>query len=82
MFTIEISGLPPNTKVDFSIKLMLVVAPTSKASYRMSTPKLVELKLQLKEIIDKGYIRPSVSPWVALVLLVKNKEGVLRLCID
>jgi hypothetical protein len=48
----------------------------------MSTPKLVELKLQLKEMMDKGYIRPIVSPWGALVLFVKNKDGTLRSCID
>ena len=48
----------------------------------MSTPELVELKLQLKEMFDKGYIRPSVSPWGALVLFVKKKDGTLRLCID
>ena len=48
----------------------------------MSTRELVELKLQLKEMLDKGYIRPSVSPWGALVLFVKKKDGTLRLCID
>src|ERR1700722_10640859 len=58
------------------------VAPTSKTSYRMSTLELVELKLQLKEMMDKGYIRPSVSPWGARVLFVKKKDGTLRLCID
>ena len=54
----------------------------SKSPYRMSTPELVELKLSLKEILDKGYIRPSVSPWGAPVLFVKKKDGTLRLCID
>jgi hypothetical protein len=48
----------------------------------MSTPELVELKLQLKEMMDKGYIRPSMSPWGAPVLFVKKKDGTLRLCID
>jgi hypothetical protein len=48
----------------------------------MSTPELVELKLQLKEMMDKGYIRPSVSPWGASVLFLKKKDGTLRLCID
>lgn len=48
----------------------------------MRTPELVELKLQLKEILDKGYIRPSVSPWGAPILFVKKKHGTLRLCID
>ena len=48
----------------------------------MSTPELVELELQLKEMMDKGYIWPSVSPWGAPVLFVKNKDSTLRLCID
>jgi hypothetical protein len=48
----------------------------------MSTPELVELKVQLKEMLDKGYIRLSVSPWGAPTLLVKRKDGTLRLCID
>jgi hypothetical protein len=48
----------------------------------MSTPELVEIKLQLKEMMDKGYIWPSVSPWGALVLFVKKKYGTLRPCID
>jgi hypothetical protein len=48
----------------------------------MSTPELVELKMQLKEMMDKGYIRPNVSPWGAPVLFVKKKDSTLRLCID
>jgi hypothetical protein len=54
----------------------------SKTPYRMSAPELKELKMQLEEILNKGYIRPSVSPWGAPVLFVKNKDGTLRLCID
>ena len=54
----------------------------SRTPYRMSTPELVELKLQLKEMMDKGYIRPSVSPWGKLAFFVKKKDGTLRLCID
>ncbi len=59
---------------------MVGEAPTSKAPYKMSTPELVELKLQLKEMLDKGYIRPSVSPWGAPVLFVKKQDDTLRLC--
>lgn len=65
--------------MDFSIELILGATPTSKAPYIMSNSKLVELKLQLKETIDKGYIRPSVSPWGALVLFVKKKDSTLWL---
>ena len=54
----------------------------SKTSYRMSTPELLELKMQLQDLFETKYIRPSVSPWGALVLFVKNKDGTLRLCID
>jgi hypothetical protein len=54
----------------------------SRTPYRMSTPELVELKLQLKEMMDKGYIWPSVSPWGAPVMFVKKKDGTIRLCID
>jgi len=81
VFPIEISELPPHREVDFSIELVTEAAPTSKAPYRMSTPELVELKLQLKEMLYKGYIRPSVSPWGTPVLFLK-KDGTLRLCID
>ena len=54
----------------------------SKTPYRMSTPELLELKKQLQELVEKKYIRPSVSPWGAPVLFMKNKDGTLRLCID
>jgi hypothetical protein len=54
----------------------------SKTPYRMSTPELVELKLQLKETMNKGYIQPNVSPWGAPVLFLKKKDGTLRLCRD
>jgi hypothetical protein len=68
--------------IDFSINLMPGAASVLKAPYRMSTPELKELQLQLEEILKKGYIHPSVSPWGALVLFVKKKDGTLRLCID
>jgi len=73
--------LLPYREVKFSIELVPGAAPTSKAPYRMSTPEIVEMKFQLKEILEKGYIRTSVSPWGALMLFVK-KDGTLRLCID
>jgi hypothetical protein len=57
-------------------------APVSKAPYRMSTPELKELQLQLEELLKKGYIHPSMSPWGSPFLFVKNKDGMLRLCID
>jgi hypothetical protein len=81
VFLEEVPGLPPRRDIDFSIELAPGVVPVSRTPYRMSTHKLVELKLQLKEIMDKGYIRPSVSPWGAPVLFLKKKDGTLRLCI-
>jgi hypothetical protein len=78
----EVPGLPRKRDIDFSINLMPRAAPVSKDLYRMSTPELKELQLQLEELLNKGYIRPSVSPWGASVLFVKKKDGTLRLCID
>jgi hypothetical protein len=78
----EVPGLPPKRDIDFSINLMSREAPVSKTPYRMSTPELKELQMQLEELLKKGYIRPSVSPWGAPVLFVKKKDGTLRFCID
>jgi hypothetical protein len=57
-------------------------APVSKTPYRMSTPELKELQMKLEELLKKGYIHPSVSPWGAPFLFLKKKDGTLRLCID
>ena len=75
MFPTYISELPPHREVEFSNELMLGEAPTSKKPYNMSTIELVELKFLLKEILENGYIRPSVSPWGAPVLFEKKKYG-------
>ena len=82
MFPEEVMGLPPKRELDFSIELVTGTVPVSEAPYRMHILELNELKSQLKELIDKNYIRPSVSPWGAPVLFVKKKDGTLRLCID
>jgi hypothetical protein len=82
VFLKEVLGFPARRDIDFSIELAPGVVPVSRTPYRMSTPELVELKLQLKEMMDKVYIRPSMSPWEAPVLFVKKKDGTLRLCID
>jgi hypothetical protein len=79
---LEILGFPPKKDIDFSINMMPRAAPMSKTPYRMSTPKLKELQMQLEEFLKKGYIHPSVSSWGALVLFVKKKDGTLRLCIN
>jgi hypothetical protein len=77
----EVQGLPPKRYIDFSINLMPGADPVSNTPYRMSTPELKELQRKLEELLKKGYIHPSVSPWGALVLLVKKKDGTLTLCI-
>ena len=82
VFPQNLPGLPRNREVDFGIDLEPVTAPISKAPYRMALAELKELKEQIQELLDKGFIRPSVSPWGAPVLFVKKKDGTLRLCID
>jgi hypothetical protein len=78
----EVLGLPPKRDIIFSINLMPGAAPVSKPPYRMSTPELKELQMKLEELLKKGYICPSVSPWGDPVLFIKKKYGTLRLCID
>jgi hypothetical protein len=78
----EVLGLPPKRDIDFSINLMPGATPVSKTPYRMSTPELKELQMKLKELLKKGYIRPSVSPWGSPVLFVKKKDRTLKLCVD
>eukprot|EP00253_Pinus_taeda_P020750 PITA_20750 len=82
VFPEEIPGLPPKWNLDFTIELVPGAAPVSRAPYRMSVPELTELKMQLQELLDKKYIRPSVSPWGAPVLFVRKKDGTFRMCID
>ncbi|KAL0553902.1 hypothetical protein IC582_007806 [Cucumis melo] len=82
VFPDDLSGLPPNREIEFTIELLPGTAPISQAPYGMAPNELKELKMQLQELVDKGYIRPSVSPWGALVLFVKKKDCTLRLCID
>ena len=82
VFFDEVPGLPPKWDIDFTIELVPGAPPVSKTPYRMSTPEMLELKMQLQELLQKNYIRPSVSPWGVSVLFVRKKGGTLRLCID
>jgi hypothetical protein len=82
VFLEELPGMPPERKVEFSIELIPSTAFISKRAYRVSEPKLVELKKQIDELLEKGYIRPSTSPWAAPVLFVEKKDGTKRMCID
>lgn len=81
VFPVELLGLPPIRDFDFTIPLKPSTEPISKTPYRMTVPELHELGIQLKDLIDQGLIRPSVSPWGAPVIFVKKKDGTLRLCI-
>ncbi|KAL5569524.1 hypothetical protein UlMin_026099 [Ulmus minor] len=82
LFPEELPGIPPEREISFEIELLPGSAPVSKAPYRMAPTELKELQIQLQELLDKGFIRPSYSPWGAPVLFVKKKDGTLRMCID
>jgi hypothetical protein len=82
VFPDELPGMPPDRDVEFVIELQPGTAPISKRPYRMPPKELAELKTQLQELLDKGYIRPSCSPWGCPALFVKKKDGSLRMCVD
>ncbi|GJU23027.1 putative reverse transcriptase domain-containing protein [Tanacetum coccineum] len=82
VFPEELSGLPPTRQVEFQIDLMPGAAPVARAPYRLAPSEMKELSEQLQELSDKGFIRPSSSPWGAPVLFVKKKDGSFRMCID
>ncbi|GJZ62706.1 putative nucleotidyltransferase, ribonuclease H [Tanacetum coccineum] len=75
-------GLPPNREIKFCIELVPGAIPVRKSPYRLAPSEMEELSGQLKELQDKGFIRPSLSPWGAPVLYVKKKDGSFRMCID
>ena len=82
VFPDDLPGLPPTREIDFTIELVPGTEPISKAPYRMAPTELKELKTQLQELLDLGFIRPSHSPWGAPVLFVKKKDGSMQMCID
>ncbi|KAG8497006.1 hypothetical protein CXB51_008206 [Gossypium anomalum] len=82
VFPEELPGLPPVREVEFGIDLIPGTAPISIAPYRMAPAELKELKSQLQELTDKGFVRSSFSPWGAPMLFVKKKDGSMRLCVD
>ncbi|GJS76009.1 putative reverse transcriptase domain-containing protein [Tanacetum coccineum] len=82
VFPEDLSGLPPTRQVEFQIDLVPGAAPVARAPYRLAPSEMKELSEQLKELSDKGFIRPSSSPWGAPVLFVKKKDGSFRMCID
>jgi hypothetical protein len=82
VFSSDYSRLPPQREVEFGTECVPSTDPISKAPYRMASSELKELKEQLQELLDKGFIHPSISPWGAPVLFVKKKDGSMRMCID
>jgi hypothetical protein len=82
VFPKDLPGIPPERKVEFAIELLPGTAPISKRAYKVFGPELVELKNQIDELSEKGYIRPSTSPWATPFQFVEKKDGTRRMCID
>ena len=82
IFPDDLPGIPLDREIEFQIELAPGTEPISKAPYRMAPLELKELKVQMEELVNKGFVRPSTSPWGAPILFVKKKDGSLRLCID
>ncbi|KAL5838964.1 hypothetical protein ACOSQ4_011572 [Xanthoceras sorbifolium] len=82
VFPEELPGLPPSREIEFCINLVPGAQPISTTPYRMAPAELVELRKQLGELLEKGFIRESTSPWGAPVLFAKKADGSLRLCVD
>ena len=82
VFPDELPVLPPHRDVDFGIGLHPGISPISMTPHRMASVELQELRVQLWELLDKGFMKPSTSPWGAPVLFAKKKDKTLRLCID
>jgi hypothetical protein len=82
VFPDDLPDMPPDRDVEFTIELQPSTTPISRRLYKMAPKKLAELKVQLKELLDKGYICPSSSPWGCPALFVNKRDQSLRLCVD
>jgi hypothetical protein len=82
VFPDDLPGMPPDRDIQFVIELQPGTTPILKRAYRMPPKELVESKTQLQELLDKGFIRLSSSPWGCPAFFVKKKDGSLRLCVD
>ncbi|KAI3735922.1 hypothetical protein L6452_15448 [Arctium lappa] len=82
VFPDNLLGLPPDRQVEFRIDLIWGAAPIARSPYRLAPSEMQEMMAQLQELLEKGFIRPSSSPWGAPVLFVKKKDGTMRMCID
>jgi hypothetical protein len=81
VFPDDLPGMPPERDIEFKIELQPGTAPVAKSPYKMTQEELAELKIHLKDLLDKGYIRPSSSPWGCPALFAKKKDEALRLCV-
>nr|GFD10970.1 putative reverse transcriptase domain-containing protein [Tanacetum cinerariifolium] len=82
VFPDDLSGLPPVREIEFHIDLISGALPVVKSPYQLAPSEMINFSNQLKELQEKGFIRPSHSPWGAPILFVKKKDGALRMCID
>jgi hypothetical protein len=82
VFPNDLPGMPPERDIEFKIELQPGTAPIARSPYKMSWDELAELKIQLRDLLDKGYIRPSSTPWGCRALFVSKKDKELRLCVD
>jgi hypothetical protein len=82
VFPEDMPGLPPERDVEFVIELKPGTSPISRRSYRMPPNELAELKTQLQDLLEKGFIRPSSSPWGCPAIFVKKKDQTIRMCVD
>jgi hypothetical protein len=82
VFPDDLPGMPPERAIKFKIELQPGTAPISKIPYKMSQEELAELKIQLKDLLDKGFIHPSSSPWGCPALFISKKDKGLCLCVD
>jgi hypothetical protein len=82
VFPDDLSGMPPKRAIEFNIELQSGTTPIAKAPYKVSPVELEELKIQLQDLQDKGFIYPSSSPWGCSTLFVSKKDKDLRLCVD
>nr|GFD33501.1 putative reverse transcriptase domain-containing protein [Tanacetum cinerariifolium] len=82
VFPDNLPGLPPARPVEFQIDLIPGAAPVARAPYHLAPSEMNELLEQLQELSNKGFIRPSSSPWGSPVLFIKKKDGSFRMCID
>ena len=82
VFPEELPGTPPERDVEFFIELLPGTTPIAKRAYRIAGSEMVELKKQIDELLEKGYKRPSTSPWASPVLFVEKKDGTQWMCVD